>query len=168
MGDSSPVKNGYDHSVVPMDLSDKLLRTELEKKFMQGITNRNFALLEKTMDGFVDLELRIAPRYPDLVKQHLVAHMEQMLSAFSISVVEYDEAEAPVVAQYRALLEEGLNTVDPEARAEAYRKLDDWLYENYWFLPYCEIQEAWCHNDRIAEMKMASSNFGCLGDIKLA
>ena len=65
---------------------------------MQGITNRNFALLEKTMDGFVDLELRIAPRYPDLVKQHLVAHMEQMLSAFSISVVEYDEAEAPVVA----------------------------------------------------------------------
>lgn len=106
MGDSSPVKNGYDHSVVPMDLSDKLLRTELEKKFMQGITNRNFALLEKTMDGFVDLELRIAPRYPDLVKQHLVAHMEQMLSAFSISVVEYDEAEAPVVAQYRALLEQ--------------------------------------------------------------
>ena len=70
--------------------------------------------------------------------------------------------------EYRALLEEGLNTVDPEARAEAYRKLDDWLYENYWFLPYCEIQEAWCHNDRIAEMKMASSNFGCLGDIKLA
>ena len=73
---------------------------------MQGITNRNFPLLEKTMDSFVDLELRIAPRYPDLVKQHLVSHMEQMLSAFSISVVEYDEAEAPVVAQYRALLEQ--------------------------------------------------------------
>lgn len=106
MGDSSPVKNGYDHSEVPMDLSDKLLRTDLEKKFMQGITNRNFPLLEKTMDSFVDLELRIAPRYPDLVKQHLVSHMEQMLSAFSISVVEYDEAEAPVVAQYRALLEQ--------------------------------------------------------------
>ena len=106
MGDSSPVKNGYDHSEVPMDLSDKLLRTDLEKKFMQGITNRNFPLLEKTMDSFVDLELRIAPRYPDLVKQHLVSHMEQMLSAFSISVVEYDEAEAPVVAQFRALLEQ--------------------------------------------------------------
>lgn len=106
MGDSSPVKNGYDHSEVPMDLSDKLLRTDLEKKFMQAITNRNFPLLEKTMDSFVDLELRIAPRYPDLVKQHLVSHMEQMLSAFSISVVEYDEAEAPVVAQYRALLEQ--------------------------------------------------------------
>ena len=106
MGDSSPVKNGYEHSEVPMDLSDKLLRTDLEKKFMQGITNRNFPLLEKTMDSFVDLELRIAPRYPDLVKQHLVSHMEQMLSAFSISVVEYDEAEAPVVAQYRALLEQ--------------------------------------------------------------
>ena len=106
MGDSSPVKNGYDHSEVPMDLSDKLLRTDLEKKFMQGITNRNFLLLEKTMDSFVDLELRIAPRYPDLVKQHLVSHMEQMLSAFSISVVEYDEAEAPVVVQYRALLEQ--------------------------------------------------------------
>ena len=106
MGDSSPVKNGYDHSEVPMDLSDKLLRTDLEKKFMQGITNHNFPLLEKTMDSFVDLELRIAPRYPDLVKQHLVSHMEQMLSAFSISVVEYDEAEAPVVAQYRALLEQ--------------------------------------------------------------
>ncbi len=106
MGDSSPVKNGYEHAEVPMDLSDKLLRTDLEKKFMQGITNRNFPLLEKTMDSFVDLELRIAPRYPDLVKQHLVSHMEQMLSAFSISVVEYDEAEAPVVAQYRALLEQ--------------------------------------------------------------
>ena len=106
MGDSSPVKNGYDHSEVAMDLSDKLLRTDLEKKFMQGITNRNFPLLEKTMDSFVDLELRIAPRYPDLAKQHLVSHMEQMLSAFSISVVEYDEAEAPVVAQYRALLEQ--------------------------------------------------------------
>ncbi len=106
MGDSSPVKNGYNHSETPMDLSDKLLRTDLEKKFMQGITNRNFPLLEKTMDSFVDLELRIAPRYPDLVKQHLVSHMEQMLSAFSISVVEYDESEAPVVAQYRALLEQ--------------------------------------------------------------
>ncbi len=106
MGDSSPVKNGYEHAEVPIDLSDKLLRTDLEKKFMQGITNRNFPLLEKTMDSFVDLELRIAPRYPDLVKQHLVSHMEQMLSAFSISVVEYDEAEAPVVAQYRALLEQ--------------------------------------------------------------
>lgn len=70
--------------------------------------------------------------------------------------------------EYRALLEEGLDTVDPEARAEAYRKLDDWLYENYWFMPYCEIQEAWCYNDRIASMEMVSSNFGSLGDIKLA
>ena len=106
MGDSSPVKNGYDHAEAPAELSDKLLRTELEQRFMQGITNRNFQQLEKTMDSFVDLELRIAPRYPDLVKQHLVSHMEQMLSAFSISTVEYDEAEAPVVEQYRFLLEQ--------------------------------------------------------------
>ncbi len=106
MGDSSPVKNGYDHAEAPTELSDKLLRTELEQRFMQGITNHNFQQLEKTMDSFVDLELRIAPRYPDLVKQHLVSHMEQMLSAFSISTVEYDEAEAPVVEQYRFLLEQ--------------------------------------------------------------
>lgn len=106
MGDSSPVKNGYDHAEAPTELSDKLLRTELEQRFMQGITNRNFQQLEKTMDSFVDLELRIAPRYPDLVKTHLVSHMEQMLSAFSISTVEYDEAEAPVVEQYRFLLEQ--------------------------------------------------------------
>ena len=106
MGDSSPVKNSYDHAEAPTELSDKLLRTELEQRFMQGITNRNFQQLEKTMDSFVDLELRIAPRYPDLVKQHLVSHMEQMLSAFSISTVEYDEAEAPVVEQYRFLLEQ--------------------------------------------------------------
>ena len=106
MGDSSPVKNGYDHAEAPTELSDKLLRTELEQRFMQGITNRNFQQLEKTMDSFVDLELRIAPRYPALVKPHLVSHMEQMLSAFSISTVEYDEAEAPVVEQYRFLLEQ--------------------------------------------------------------
>ena len=104
MGDSSTVKNGYESAEAPADLSDKQLRTELEKKFMQGITNRNFQQLQKTMDSFVDLELRIAPRSSELAKQHLISHMEQMLSAFSISPVEYDEAEAPVVEQFRLLL----------------------------------------------------------------
>ena len=105
MGDSSPVKNGYEKSELPMDLSDKLLRTELEKDFMQAVTNRNFPLLEKTMDSFIDLELRTVARYPDLLKNHLVTHMEQMLSAFSISVVDCDAEEAVVVNQFHLLQE---------------------------------------------------------------
>ena len=105
MGDSSPVKNGYEKSELPMDLSDKVLRTELEKDFMQSVTNRNFAMLEKTMDSFIDLELRTSSRYPDLLKNHLVTHMEQMLSAFSISVVECDAEEAVVVNQFHLLQE---------------------------------------------------------------
>ena len=103
MGDSSPVKNAYDKAENPVELSDKLLRTELEKRFMQSVTNRNFEQLEKTMDNFVDLELRTASRYPDLLKNRLVMHMEQMLSAFSISVVDYEAGEAEVVAQFRVL-----------------------------------------------------------------
>lgn len=105
MGDSSPVKNGYEKSELPMDLSDKVLRTELEKDFMQAVTGRNFPLLEKTMNSFIDLELRTAARYPDLLKNHLVTHMEQMLSAFSISVVECDTEEAVVVNQFHLLQE---------------------------------------------------------------
>ncbi len=105
MGDNTPVKNGYTHAEAATELSDKVLRTELEKSFMQSITNRNFSQLEKTMEGLMDLELRTAARYPDLFKNHLVSHMEQMLSAFSISVVDYDAEEAPVVNQFRMLLE---------------------------------------------------------------
>lgn len=105
MGDSAPVKNGYEHAENPVELSDKLLRTELEKRFMQSVTNRNFEQLEKTMDSFVDLELRMASRYPDLLKKRLVMHMEQMLSAFSISVVDFEAEESEVVAQYRLLMD---------------------------------------------------------------
>ncbi len=105
MGDSSPVKNAYDKAENPVELSDKLLRTELEKRFMQSVTNRNFEQLEKTMDSFVDLELRTASRYPDLLKNRLVMHMEQMLSAFSISVVDYEAEEAEVVGQFRLLMD---------------------------------------------------------------
>lgn len=105
MGDNSPVKNGYEHAELAIELSDKVLRTELEKSFMQSITGRNFQQLEKTMESFMDLELRTAARYPDLFKNHLVSHMEQMLSAFSISVVDYEAEEAPVVNQFRLLLE---------------------------------------------------------------
>lgn len=105
MGDSSPVKNGYDHAENPLELSDKLLRTELEKRFMQSVTNRNLEQLEKTMDSFVDLELRTASRYPDLLKNRLIMHMEQMLSAFSISVADYDAEESEVVAQFRLLMD---------------------------------------------------------------
>lgn len=105
MGDNAPVKNGYEHAEVSMDLSDKVLRTELEKSFMQSITGRNFQQLEKAMEGLMDLELRTAARYPDLFKSHLVSHMEQMLSAFSISVVDYEAEEAPVVNQFRLLLD---------------------------------------------------------------
>ena len=105
MGDSSPVKNGYAHAENPVELSDKLLRTELEKRFMQSVTNRNLEQLEKTMDSFVDLELRTASRYPDLLKNRLIMHMEQMLSAFSIDCLEYDAEESQVVAQYRRLMD---------------------------------------------------------------
>lgn len=105
MGDDAPVKNGYEHAGLTMELSDKVLRTELEKSFMQNITGRNFAQLQKTMESLMDLELRTAARYPDLFKNHLVSHMEQMLSAFSISVIDYEAEEAPVVNQFRLLLE---------------------------------------------------------------
>ncbi len=105
MGDSSPVKNAYNQAENPIELSDKLLRMELEKRFMQSVTNRNYEQLEKTMDSFVDLELRTASRYPDLLKNRLVMHMEQMLSAFSISVVDYEAEEAEVVAQFRLLMD---------------------------------------------------------------
>lgn len=57
------------------------------------------------MESLMDLELRTAARYPDLFKNHLVSHMEQMLSAFSISVIDYEAEEAPVVNQFRLLLE---------------------------------------------------------------
>lgn len=105
MGDSSPVKNGYAYAENPVELSDKLLRTELEKRFMQSVTNRNLDQLEKTMDSFVDLELRTNSRYPDLLKNRLIMHMEQMLSAFSISVADYGAEEAEVVAQFRLLVD---------------------------------------------------------------
>lgn len=105
MGDNVPVKNGYEHASLAIELSDKVLRTELEKSFMQSITGRNFQQLEKAMEGLMDLELRTAARYPDLFKNHLVSHMEQMLSAFSISVVDYEAEEAAVVNQFRHLLE---------------------------------------------------------------
>ena len=105
MGDNDPAKNGYTHAERAMELSDKVLRTELEKSFMQSITGRNFAQLKKAMEGLMDLELRTAARYPDLFKNHLVSHMEQMLSAFSISVVDYEADEAPVVNQFRILME---------------------------------------------------------------
>lgn len=103
MGDSSPVKNGYEYAENPVELSDKLLRTELEKRFMQSVTNHNLEQLEKTMDSFVDLELRTSSRYPDLLKNRLIMHMEQMLSAFSISVADYGAEESEVVAQFRRL-----------------------------------------------------------------
>lgn len=105
MGDSAPVKNGYAHAEISMDLSDKLLRTELEKSFMQSITGRNFAQLEKTMERFMDLELRTAARYPDLFKKHLISRMEQVLSAFSISVVDYEAEEAAIVNQFRMMMD---------------------------------------------------------------
>lgn len=103
MGDSSPVKNGYDYVENPVELSDKLLRAELEKRFMQSVSNRNLEQLEKTMDSFVDLEVRTASRYPDLLKNRLIMHMEQMLLGFSISVVDYGAEEGEVVAQFRRL-----------------------------------------------------------------
>ena len=105
MGDSSPVKNAYDQTEHPVELSDKLRRMELEQRFMQAVTNRNYEQLEKIMDGFVELELRTASRYPDLLKNRLIMHMEQMLSAFSISVVDYEPEEAQVVGQFRLLMD---------------------------------------------------------------
>ena len=105
MGDSSPVKNAYDQTEHPVELSDKILRMELEQRFMQSVTNRNYEQLEKTVDSFVDLELRTVSRYPDLLKNRLIMHMEQMLSAFSISVVDYEAEETEVVGQFRLLLD---------------------------------------------------------------
>ena len=51
---------------------------------------------------------------------------------------------------------------------ETFKKIDSWLYDNYWMFPYCEVMEAWCFNSRIAEFDMLNNWYDCLGNIKLA
>lgn len=70
--------------------------------------------------------------------------------------------------EYIALLEETLNTADQSERDAAFKELDDWLYDNYWMPPFCEVSEAWCYNSRIASYDMLNIGYDCLGNAKLA
>lgn len=70
--------------------------------------------------------------------------------------------------EYVALADESNATSDYDARMETFKKIDSWLYDNYWMFPYCEVMEAWCFNSRIAEFDMLNNWYDCLGNIKLA
>lgn len=70
--------------------------------------------------------------------------------------------------EYLTLVEATLSSADQDVRDEAFRELDDWLYENYWMPPICEVNEAWCFNSRIASFEMLNIGYDCLGNIKLA
>ena len=78
-------------------------------------------------------------------------------AAFSISEPDYNE-----------LYYAGLNTTDDEARWEAYRQLDAWLWDNYMALPICEVNRAIVFNSRIAEFPASAVGRSCLGALKLA
>lgn len=69
---------------------------------------------------------------------------------------------------YVALAEESNATTNFSARMDTFKKIDSWLYDNYWMFPYCEVMEAWCYNSRIAEFDMLNNWYDCLGNIKLA
>ncbi|MGI5937067.1 MAG: ABC transporter substrate-binding protein [Oscillospiraceae bacterium] len=67
--------------------------------------------------------------------------------------------------EYVALLKEGLATHDYDSRMEAYKKVDKWLFENYWLFPIAQPQEALCFNERIKSININNIGFECLGDI---
>lgn len=71
-------------------------------------------------------------------------------------------------SEYLALVADITGTTDQDARDTALAELDTWLFENYWMMPYCEVNEAWCFNSRIAELEMTNIGYDCLGNIKLA
>ena len=77
--------------------------------------------------------------------------------AFSISEPEFNE-----------LYYAGLNTTDDEARWDAYRQLDAWLWDNFMTLPVCEVNKAIVYNTRIASFPASAVGRSCLGSLKLA
>lgn len=70
--------------------------------------------------------------------------------------------------EFNDLLAQGLNTVDPDERAEVYKQLDDYMYEHFIGLPINERMEAYCYNsEKIASMSLASIQRGGLFNITL-
>lgn len=65
-------------------------------------------------------------------------------------------------------LRTGLNTVDRDIQNEAYRAVDDWLYDNFHFIPVCETLAAYAYNSRIAAFNQSAVGRGCLGSMKLS
>ena len=70
--------------------------------------------------------------------------------------------------EYVALVEETLGSADQDVRDQAFRELDDWLYENYWMPPICEVNEAWCFNSRIESFVLLNIGDHLLGKKKRA
>lgn len=69
---------------------------------------------------------------------------------------------------FNSYLDTGLNSVDNNARWEAYKKADQWLYDNFNALPICETLSAVAYNSRIASFNQSAVGKGCLGALKLA
>lgn len=77
-------------------------------------------------------------------------------ASFSISSPEYN-------SYYYA----GLNNVDEDVRWENYKKLDQWLWDNYMALPVCEVMKAVVYNDRIESFNQSALLRSCLGSLQI-
>ena len=69
---------------------------------------------------------------------------------------------------YNSYLNDGLVNVDENTRWDAYKKADQWLYDNFNALPICETLSAVVYNSRIASFNQSVVGKGCLGSLKLA
>lgn len=77
-------------------------------------------------------------------------------ASFSISSPEYN-------GYYYA----GLNNVDDNVRWDNYKKLDQWLWDNYMALPVCEVMKAVVYNDRIESFNQSALLRSCLGSLQI-
>lgn len=68
--------------------------------------------------------------------------------------------------EFNDLLAQGLNTTDSARRAEIYKQIDQWLYDNYQVIPVCERAEAFCYNtEKLASMSVASIQRGGIANV---
>ncbi len=57
---------------------------------------------------------------------------------------------------FNGYLEAADSTVDEDERAGYYAQADQWLYDNYMALPYCQTTAAFVYNDRIESIELCS------------
>lgn len=117
MGDSKMVKNAYDLEEIPVEVSAKALKMELEKQYVSCVSVRDFSGAADMLDQIIVSEMPAALHSAPQIKNRLVMRLEQLLSIMCISVTDYDASEFQVVSELKKLLE--LNTVD-DLRKQAY------------------------------------------------